>query len=311
MENLTHTLVGLMMARCGLEKTTVRGAGMMMLAANAPDVDAVFWFNRLHYLDYHRGYLHSFACAPAVALLPMLLVRAKFSWQSYAAALAGVLSHLLLDYTNPYGIQLLLPFSHRRLMLDITNIADVWIWAILFVGLLVPLFLRALRHGADSLGSPRATWAWIALTTLVTYEGARFAMHAKAVEMVASHMYNGAAPLEAIAVPADFTHPLRWRGIARGSGFATIVPMDVQEAYDPSLEVTYVESPSAGAVAAARELPEFQTIIRFSQAPFWKTTPVSGGTLVELLDLRYGTPDKPGFAFVSSVISTAAARTVR
>ncbi len=61
MENLTHTLVGLMMARCGLEKTTVRGAGMMMLAANAPDVDGVFWFNRLHYLDYHRSYAHSFA----------------------------------------------------------------------------------------------------------------------------------------------------------------------------------------------------------------------------------------------------------
>ena len=121
MENLTHTLVGLMMARCGMEKTTVRGAGMMMLAANAPDVDAVFWFNRLHYLDYHRSYTHSFACAPLMALLPMVLVRANFSWKSYGAALAGVLSHLLLDWTNPYGIQLLLPFSHRRVMLDITT----------------------------------------------------------------------------------------------------------------------------------------------------------------------------------------------
>ena len=306
MENLTHTLVGLMMARCGLEKTTARGAGMMMLAANAPDVDAVFWFNRLHYLDYHRSYAHSFACAPLVALLPMVLVRAKFTWQSYAAAIAGVLSHLLLDFTNPYGIQLLLPFSHRRVMLDITNIADVWIWAILFAGLLGPLLMRALRRGADSLGSPRVAWAWMALATLVTYEGARFAMHAKAVETIESHMYDGTAPLEAIAVPADFVHPTRWKGIARGRGFATIVPIDVQSAYDPSLEVTYMDSSSTEVIAVARGLPEFQTMMRFSQAPFWKTTPVSGGTLVELLDLRYGTPDSPGFAFVASVISRAA-----
>lgn len=302
MENLTHTLVGLMMARCGLEKTTARGAGMMMLAANAPDVDAVFWFNRLHYLDYHRSYLHSFACAPLVALLPMALVRAKFTWKSYAAAIAGVLSHLLLDWTNPYGIQLLLPFSHRRVMLDITNIADIWIWCILFAGFLGPLAGRLLRGEIEVSPAPRAAWAWIALTALITYEGARFALHAKAVEMIESRMYHGASPTEAIAVPADFLHPARWKGIARGQGFATVVPLNVQRAYDPSLEVTYAENPSDNAIAEARRLPEFQTMMRFSQAPFWKATRVPGGTLVELVDLRFGTPDNPGFAFVSSVV---------
>jgi inner membrane protein len=313
MENLTHTLVGLMMARCGLEKTTVRGAGMMMLAANAPDVDAVFWFNRLHYLDYHRSYTHSFAFAPLMALLPMVLVRAQFSWKSYAAAVAGVLSHLLLDWTNPYGIQLLLPFSHRRLMLDITNIADVWIWAILFVGLLAPLLTRVWRRNADSTRpeadltrlSPRASWAWIALLSLLTYEGARFALHAKAVEMLESRMYDGAAPLQAIAVPADFVHPVLWKGIVRGAGFVTIVPLDVQDAYDASRERTWDDPPPNAAVEAARRLPDFQSMIRFSQAPFWETTPVSGGTLVELMDLRYGTPDDPGFAVVSSVVPNA------
>ncbi len=302
MENLTHTLVGLMMARCGLEKTTVRGAGMMMLAANAPDVDAVFWFNRLHYLDYHRSYVHSLAFAPLVALLPMALVRAQFTWKSYAAAIAGVLSHILLDWTNPYGIQMLLPFSHRRVMLDITNIADIWIWCILLAGLLGPFLMSRLRGGAESFSSARAAWAWVALTTLISYEGARFAMHAKAVEMIESRMYDGVAPTQAIAVPTDFIHPTRWKGIARGPGFSTIVPLNVQSAYDPSFEVTYMEAAAADAIAAARKLPEFQTMMRFSQSPFWKTTRVAGGTLVELLDLRFGTPDDPGFAFISSVI---------
>ena len=193
MENLTHTMVGLMMARCGLEKTTIRGAGMMMLAANAPDIDAIFWFNRQHYLDYHRSYTHSFAFAPLMALLPMLLVRAQFSWKAYAAAVAGVLSHLLLDWTNPYGIQLLLPFSHRRVMLDITNIADVWIWAILFVGLLAPLLVEYCDEGRAHRSDCRrvSMWAWIALAALVTYEGARFALHAKAIQMLESRTYQG------------------------------------------------------------------------------------------------------------------------
>jgi membrane-bound metal-dependent hydrolase YbcI (DUF457 family) len=311
MENLTHTMVGLLMARCGLEKTTVRGAGMLMLAANAPDIDAVFWFNRLHYLDYHRSYTHSFACAPLVALLPMALVRAKFSWQSYGAALAGVLSHILLDWTNPYGIQLLLPFSHRRLMLDFTNIADVWIWAILLTGCLAPLLIRLFSKGAgtaESLSaiarppSARAAWAWIALATLVTYEGARFAMHAKAVEMLESRTYRDSAPVQALAVPADFVHPGWWKGIVRGEGFVTIVPVDVQEAYNPARERTFDDSPPGAIVEAARRLPEFQTMLRFSQAPFWKITKVTGGTLVELMDLRYGTPDNPGFAVVYGIV---------
>ncbi len=285
---------------------------MMMLAANAPDIDAVFWFNRQHYLDYHRAYTHSFACAPLMALLPMLLVRARFSWKAYGAAVAGILSHLLLDWTNPYGINLLLPFSHRRLMLDITNIADVWIWAILFLGLLAPLAAKKktpvdgkIVETPNALPgrAPRMTWAFIALAVLVTYEGGRFALHAKAIEMLESQTYRGQAPSQTIAVPADFLHPALWKGIARNQGFVTIVPLDVQDGFDAAGERMWDDPPPGPAVAAARKLPEFQTMIRFSQAPFWNVTPLSGGGYsVELLDLRYGTPDQPGFAVASSVV---------
>jgi hypothetical protein len=100
----------------------------------------------------------------------------------------------------------------------------------------------------------------------------------------------------------DFVHPGRWKGIVRGDGFVTIVPLDVQEAYDPALERTFEDSPPGAVVQAARQLPGFQTMLRFSQAPFWKITRVSGGTLVELMDLRYGTPDDPGFAVVSGIV---------
>ena len=81
MDNITHSLVGLMLARAGLEKTTPHGAAMMVLAANAPDIDAIFWFSGTWmYLEWHRTYPHAIAFAPLVALLPMLLARVRFSW---------------------------------------------------------------------------------------------------------------------------------------------------------------------------------------------------------------------------------------
>ena len=149
MENLTHTLVGLFMARCGLEKTTARGAGMMMLAANMPDIDAVTWFGgTTTYLEFHRGITHTLLFMPVIAVLPMLLVRAKFRWQTWLASMLGVLSHLLLDWTNSFGIPLLMPFSSRRWRLDLVNIVDVWIWVIL------------LRTGGDGVGANGQSRDW-------------------------------------------------------------------------------------------------------------------------------------------------------
>ena len=42
MDNVTHTLTGLMLARAGLGKSTQRGGALMlMLAANVPDIDVL------------------------------------------------------------------------------------------------------------------------------------------------------------------------------------------------------------------------------------------------------------------------------
>src|ERR1035438_5616120 len=134
MDNITHTLTGLMMARVGLGRTAERGSAlMMMLAANVPDIDvAVSGLpGSLRYLEYHRGYTHSLVMAPVMALVPLLFARwvakSSINWQSYLACLIGVLSHLAMDLTNVYGVRLLLPFSSRWLRLDTTDIIDPWI----------------------------------------------------------------------------------------------------------------------------------------------------------------------------------------
>src|SRR5262249_46333644 len=109
MDNLTHTLTGLMLSRCGV----CRGKGtavMMMLAANTPDIDGISFFRSgLAYLEQHRGYPHALACMPITAILPLLVARVvagvKITWGAYLACIVGILSHLLLDWTNAYGIR--------------------------------------------------------------------------------------------------------------------------------------------------------------------------------------------------------------
>jgi len=293
MDNITHSLVGLMLARAGLEKTTPRGTAMMVLAANAPDIDAIFWFSGSEtYLEWHRTYPHAIALAPLVALLPMLLARVRFSWPSFLAALIGVFSHLLLDWTNSYGIPLALPFSWHRFRLDIANVFDVWIWGIL----LCAVVAMALAHRT------RRNWAWAGLAALLAFDGGRFVSHARAIDLMSARLYEGAPPQRVTALPGAF-HPLAWRGVVEGAGFVIVLPVDVVNGPGPG-RVYPIAAPIPAMDAALATRP-FQDFSRWSQMPFWKVTPVADGLRLDLIDLRFGNPDRPGFASVSAIVDRA------
>jgi inner membrane protein len=290
MDNITHSLVGLLLARAGLEKTTPHGTAMMVLAANAPDIDAIFWFSGTQtYLQWHRSYPHAIAFGPLVALLPMLLARVRFSWPAFLASLIGVFSHLLLDWTNSYGIPLALPFSWHRFRLDIANVFDVWIWAIL-LGAVVAMAL-----GRRS----RRNWAWAALAALLIFEGVRTLAHARAVDVMSARLYEGAAPQQVTALPGAF-NPLVWRGVVEGPGFVFILPVNVLNG--PGAETLYRTAAPIPAMDAALRTPPFQVFSGWSQLPFWKVTPVAEGLRLDLIDLRFGSPDRPGFAGVAAIV---------
>jgi len=290
MDNLTHSLVGLMLARAGLEKTAPHGTAMMVLAANAPDIDAIFWFSGTQtYLEWHRSYPHAIAFAPLVALLPMLLARARFSWPSFLASLIGVFSHLVLDWTNSYGIPLALPFSPHRFRLDIANIFDLWIWAILLGAVVtMALFPRA-----------RRSLAWTAVAALLTFEVFRTVTHARAIDQMSKNLYQGALPQRVSAMPGAFT-PLAWRGVVEGPGFILILPVDA--ANGAGAGRVYRTADPIPAMDAALSTRPFRVFSRWSQLPFWKVTPVAEGLRLDLIDLRFGSPDRPGFASVSAIV---------
>jgi len=318
-DNLTHTLVGLMMSRSGIDRKVARAGPLMMLAANAPDIDTGSIFGGpATYLEWHRAYAHSLAFAPLMALLaPLLLwlfVRQRITAWAYVFSLAGVLSHLLLDWTNVYGIRMLLPFSARWLRLDSTDVIDPWIWAILLLAVAAPAFARMVGSEIAShkvKSGPKRGWAWFALIALIGYDGFRYAAHERALAVMSARLYNGSIARRLTALPGPNFNPLRWKGIAEGEGFVTIVPVNLNEPFDPDAGRTDYAPASTSALDAARATPAFQTFARFDQLPFWKTTPLADGTRVELIDLRFGTPQHPGFEANAKVDASGAVSDAR
>src|SRR5580692_3117791 len=289
MDNVTHSLVGLMLSR-----VSGRNAWMMVVAANLPDADIISWAGgSLTYIEYHRGTAHSLLALPLMALIPMLLFRSR-SWQSYAACLVGVLSHLLLDWTNTYGIRMLLPFSGRWLHLDTVDVVDPWIWLAFLLAVCAPALagLVSSEIGAKKSSGAKQGWAWVALAFLLAYEGGRFAAHQRALAVMGARLYNGKPANRLSAIPNRWT-PFQWRGVAEGEGYVVDVPVDLNTEFDPSEgRVEYASPPNE----AALKTRPFEVFSKFNQLPFWKAKKLSDGTTeVQLIDLRFGTPERPGF----------------
>jgi inner membrane protein len=314
MDNITHTLTGLMLARAGLGRTTPRGGSlMMMLAANAPDLDVFVGLpGGLAYIEYHRGYAHSLLLVPVMAVIPLLLARwirgASLNWRSYLACVIGVLSHLALDLTNVYGVRLLLPFSPRWLHLDITQIVDPWIFLIFLIAMAAPALSGLVNseiRGAKSEG-PKRAWACAALVALLGYEGFRFTAHQRAIAIMSAYRYGGDSTPRVWAMP-DGVSPLHWRGIVETADSVLDAPVDITADFDPDVEhnpnrISY-PAPDSPALDAARATAPFQAFARFNQMPFWRVTQTDGLFRVDLIDLRFGTASRPGFAVATALVT--------
>jgi inner membrane protein len=312
MDNLTHSLAGLMMARAGLAKRGERGATLaIVLAANAPDID-VLWSGLpggLRYFEDHRSFTHSLAFVPLVAIVPLLaaraIARASLNWWAYFACLLAVLSHLALDLTNVYGVRLLLPFSSRWFRLDATDIIDPWIMLILLAALAAPALagLVSSEIASRKAASPKYAWAWFALIAIFCYDGFRLAAHQRAIAVMSSRLYGSLQPPRFTALP-DGINPLRWRGIVQTGDFVLTTNMLLTEDYDPNVfgRVDYPTKNSA-AIDAAKTTEPFRIMEKFDQLPFWKVSPAGDAMLVELIDLRFGTPQLPGFATASALVN--------
>jgi len=162
-ENIVHTLFGLAMARAGLDRHGPAATAACVIGANLPDADGVmrFFGDSDSYLLHHRGITHSFfgvAVQTAVLAYGLDFIARKRHVPTpgplclaIVSALA-LLSHLALDWTNTYGVRLLLPFSERRIHGDLFFIVDPWLWL--------------LFGGALAWHAPKGRWTTVALASL-------------------------------------------------------------------------------------------------------------------------------------------------
>jgi len=311
LDNLTHSLVGLFLARIGFGRLTPRGTAIMVVAANAPDFDAVSWFfGGAAYIHYHRNLTHSLIAIPLMALIGVALVRVlgrrKVRWgPAFVIALLAVVSHIILDLTNVYGVRLLLPFSGRWFHWDLTPIIDLVIWSVLLLGVAAPALVRLVgneigerRGEAGNLG-----WAVTALLLLGGYDYGRSVAHDRAVSEIGAYTYNGLAPRRVGAFPT--ANPLMWTGVAELSNAFVTAPVDLRATFHPGTDTeTYYKAPRTAAVEAALRTRPFQRLLEFVQWPLWVIEPaanIENGHRVALLDLRFGTPRAAGFAATAIV----------
>src|SRR5436853_2011235 len=148
MDNATHTLLGLSLAKAGLERITPLATSTLLISSNLPDIDVVagLGVGTFAYFKYHRGITHSLIGVLVLSLIFTLIltafdrgVRLRFSrfirpvlpTRIFLLCCIGTLGHILMDAGNSYGARPLLPFSDRWFYGDLLFVVDPWIWLIL------------------------------------------------------------------------------------------------------------------------------------------------------------------------------------
>lgn len=319
-----------MLARAGFDRLTPRATLLLAVACNIPDCDVVTALRGpVGYLQHHREYTHTLLLSPVMALVAiavtLLLGRIGFGprWMpifskdrrplrwipAFFLAWLGVLSHLLFDWTNMYGIRMLLPLSGEWLRLDTVNVIDLWIWAIFFFALVAPWLSKLVSSEIGAKSGRGQGMAIVALCALCAYEYGRFLAHDRALQILNARLYQGVAASRFAAFPNGY-NPLAWRGLVETKEFVSFHEINLLlPDFDPNGGEIYYRADPHPAFAPAMQTEAFQVFRNFSQFPFWRVRTVpgeSGKYRVEGIDLRFGTPAQP--AFVASAVVDAQGR---
>ena len=292
MEPITHFLAGACIGRAGLNRKTAYATLAAVLAAEAADLD-VLWGLRgpVEELKHHRGITHTFIAAPVVAgvvvgavwLLdrwvqarrrrklaaapsrpadpgapgPRLPQPVHWGWL-YGTALIAALSHLLLDWTNNYGLRPFYPFNPRWYAGSFVFIAEPVLWALLGSALVIPALLGLADAEIDArrVAFRGRGWAIFALTGMVLLWGWRWAEHAQARALV-ENAQIATAPVKRMALEPYAINPFRWHAILETAEYYQTAEIDTRSGTitsDPQTDVIFKPHATAATEAAKRTL---------------------------------------------------------
>lgn len=323
MEPVTHFLTGAVLSRAFFSRKTALATVTMSLAAEAPDIDMVAYFGGTAVgFAHHRGFTHTVIGIPVVAALVIAFLyvaeRLYRKWlpgtdgpasetapekprwgKLFGLALIAGYSHLLLDFTNNYGIRPLWPFSDRWYSWDIVFIIEPLILLVLIGGLALPALFGLINSeiGARSRGPRGRGGAITALVLLVLIWGFRDYQHRRAIAAMQARTYQDQTATRVGAFPYH-TNPFKWYGIAETDEFyqTMIVDSSIPDVDPNGRALTYYKSEETDVTKTAKETYLGRAYFGWAGYP---TTEVErreypGGFeyVVHFRDLRFAYPDR-------------------
>ncbi len=338
MEPITHFLTGACIGRAGLNRKTAYATLAAVLAAEAADMD-MFWAfaGPVEELKHHRGITHTFSlrrwwlgwwwawcgCLMAgsrgagnvrrsrrtrgksirTAPAPKMQQQVHWGWL-YATALIAALSHLLLDWTNNYGLRPFFPFNPRWYAGSFMFIVEPVLLALLFLALVMPWLLGLV---SGEIGARRKQfrgrgWAIFALVGMVLLWGWRWSEHGRAQSLV-QNVDVASAPVKRMAFEPYPINPFRWHAILETPNFYQTAEINTRtgEIESDSNRDVIFKPPVTPAAEAAKQTPLGQVYLDWGtwavvhdlgQVPVAgmevpKLPPGETWTTVEFTDLRF------------------------
>jgi inner membrane protein len=205
------------------------------------------------------------------------------------AYIAG-LSHILLDFTNNYGIRPFWPFSEKWYSWDIVFIAEPVLWAVLVLGLVVPGFFALINQeiGMKQKGPRGRAAAICGLLAMVLLWMVRDYEHRRAVNALRARTYEQEEPIRVGAYPT-YINPFKWHGVVETGSVFVLAEVDslFEPEVDPGARWHYKPEETPVTLAAKRSYLG-RVYLDWAKFPITETEKTAnGGYVVHFYDLRF------------------------
>lgn len=316
MDPITHLMTGAVLARSGFNRKAAYATLAMTLAAEAPDLD-MLWSIRgpIAAFQHHRGWTHTLLGIPLEAAVVVGAVYLFHRWRLrrnkpatqsaplrwgllYGFALIALLSHLLLDWTNNYGLRLFFPFNPRWYAGSLVFIFEPIIFILLLIALIAPALFGLVNSevGARKPAFRGRGWAIAALIAIVALWGWRAVEQQQAIQLALNSQDFGTDPgsvqvLHVYAEPYP-TNPFRWQVVVDTPNFYQLGTADTftnTVATSANSDIFYKPAETAATLAAKQSwlghvYLDWSVIPLVTQSD---TDPTTGAVTVTFRDLRF------------------------